>query len=201
MIRVLVAEDMNVIRTALVTMLSLEPDIDVVAQLEHGEEVLPAILRHNVDVAVLDIELKGIDGLSVAQQIERHASKTAVLMLTAYGTPSKVRQALAVSVRAFLTKDCEADTLLDAIRKVANQEWVLSPELIAAAFKQADNPLNENQAHVLRAIAAGATISEAARQLRLAPGTVRNYVSQSLAKLKARNRIDAIRIAKENSWI
>ncbi|TMR21426.1 response regulator transcription factor [Nonomuraea turkmeniaca] len=202
MIRILLAEDQHVIREALATLLSLESDIEVVAAVDSGDAALAAALTHRPDVAVLDIDMPGArDGLDAAGELRTRLPECRTLMLTGHGKPGHLRRALASQVDGFLLKTAPPDELTSAIRKVARGERVLDPSLAVTAWNLADNPLTPREADVLRLAAAGAEAPEIAAQLFLSAGTVRNYLTAIVAKLNARNRTDAARIAAEAGWI
>ncbi|MEV5603541.1 response regulator transcription factor [Streptomyces sp. NPDC052299] len=202
MIRLLLAEDQHVIRTALAMLLGMEDDIDIVAEADTGATALAKALVHQPDVAVLDIDMPGdMDGLDAAARMTTQVPGCRLLMLTAYGKPGHLRRALAAKVHGFLLKTAPPDELLAAVRKVASGERVLDPSLAVTAWDLADNPLTAREAVVLRLVAAGAEATEAAAQLHLSVGTVRNYLTAIVAKLNARNRTDAARIASEAGWI
>ncbi|GAA3314921.1 response regulator transcription factor [Nonomuraea dietziae] len=201
-IRVLLAEDQHVIRGALVALLGLEQDLEVVAAVESGDEVVAAALAHRPDVAVLDIDMPGvIDGLEAAGELRTRLPGCRTLMLTAYGKPGHLRRALDAQVDGFVLKTVPPEELAAAIRKVAAGERVLDPSLAVTAWDLADNPLTPREADVLRMAADGAEATEIATRLFLSAGTVRNYLTAIVAKLNARNRTDAARIAREAGWI
>jgi two-component system response regulator DesR len=198
----LLAEDQHVIREALVTLLSLEPDIEVVAAVASGDAAVAAALVHRPDVAVLDIDMPGaIDGLDAAGELRAKLPGCRTLMLTGHGKPGHLRRALAAQVDGFILKTVSPDELAAAIRKVAQGERVLDPALAATAWHLADNPLTPREADVLRLVASGSEPPQIAGQLFLTAGTVRNYITAIVAKLNARNRTDAVRIASEAGWI
>ena len=201
MISVLLAEDMHMIRAALSALLRLEPDIDVVAEVTRGDEIVPAALRSRPDVAVLDIDLPGVDGITASVELREKLPGCRVLVLTAMGQPGQVRRALNSGIEAFLVKDAPGDRLADAIRRTAQGLRVLDPELVAAAVEYGASPLTLREATVLREAARGAPAEEIARRLHLSPGTVRNYLTGAITKTGARNTIDAIRIAQDAGWI
>lgn len=202
MIRVLLAEDQHVIRGALVALLGLEPDIEIVAAVESGDAVLAAALAHRPDVAVLDVDMPGeIDGLDAAAKLRAELPGCRTLMLTGHGRPGHLRRALASQVDGFLLKTAPPDELTAAIRKVAQGERVLDPSLAVTAWNLAENPLTPRDADVLRLVASGAEAQEIAAELFLSVGTVRNYLTTIVSKLNARNRTDAVRIATEAGWI
>ena len=201
MIRVLVAEDMHMIRGALVALLSLENDMEVVAELERGDTIVETALRTRPDVAVLDIDLPGLDGLTVAAQLHEQLPECQTLVLTAFGKPGNLLRALKAHVRGFVVKDAPAETLVDGIRRVSRGERVLDPELVATAMETGSTPLTTREADVLRAAASGISTDQIATRLSLSPATVRNYLSNAISKVGARNRIDAIRIARDAGWL
>jgi two-component system, NarL family, response regulator DesR len=201
MIRVLVAEDAHLIRTALVALLSLEPDIEVVAEVERGDKVMAAARDTVPDVAVLDIDLPGLDGLRVAELLHDERPDCHVLVVTGLSQPGHLLRALQAHVRGFLLKDSPADKFLAAIRRVAAGERVLDPDLVAIALETGTSPLTARELDVLRTAATGVSTDEIASELSLSPPTVRNYLSNAIAKLGARSRIDAIRIARDAGWL
>lgn len=201
MIRVLIAEDMHLIRGALVALLSLEDDMEVVAELDRGDEIVPNALRTQPDVAVLDIDLPGVDGLTAAGQLYDKLPECRCLVLTGLSQPGNLLRALKVHVRGFIIKDAPADTLADGIRRVAAGERVIDPDLVAAALETGASPLTQREADVLRAAEDGISTDQIATHLALSPATVRNYLSNAITKVGARNRIDAIRIARNAGWL
>jgi two-component system, NarL family, response regulator DesR len=200
-IRVLIAEDQHLIRGALVALVGLEPDMEVVAEVDRGDTIEAAVLTHHPDVAVLDIELPGIDGLAAAALLGQSVPDCQVLVLTGLSQPSHLLRALQGKVRGFLPKDAPVDQLAQAIRRVAAGERVLDPAMVAAALEAGTSPLTDRETDVLRAAAAGGSVEEMASDLYLSGGTVRNYLSNAIAKLGARNRIDAIRLARDAGWL
>jgi two-component system response regulator DesR len=200
-IRVLIAEDMHLIRGALVALLSLEDGMDVVAELDRGDQIVEAALRTRPDVAVLDIDLPGLDGLSAAALLHAELPSCRTLVLTGLSQPGTLLRALKVHVRGFIVKDAPAATLADGIRRVAAGERVIDPDLVAAALETGASPLTSRETDVLRAAAGGVSTEQIGSELALSPATVRNYLSNSIAKVGARNRIDAIRIARDAGWL
>jgi two-component system response regulator DesR len=200
-IHVLIAEDMHIIRGALVALVNLEPDMHVVAEVERGDAIENAAIAHRPDVAVLDIDLPGMDGLTAAAHLQRSLPDCHVLILTGLSQPSHLLRALEGKVRGFLPKDAPVDQLAAGIRRVAAGERVLDPALVAAALETGTSPLTDRETDVLRAAANGNAVDEMAAELYLSPGTVRNYLSNAIAKLGARNRIDALRIARDAGWL
>lgn len=201
MIRVLIAEDMHMIRAALVALLSLEDDIVVVADLSRGDEVVKTAIETTPDVAVLDIDMPGMDGLTAAEQLHHQLPECHSLILTGLSQPGNLLRALQAHVRGFIVKDNPAETLVDGLRRVARGERVIDPALIAAALETGSSPLTAREVDVLRAADSGSSTAEIAAAESLSPATVRNYLSNAISKLGARNRIDAIRIARTAGWI
>ncbi|MER6578399.1 response regulator transcription factor [Nonomuraea sp. NPDC001023] len=202
MIRVLLAEDQAVIRHALATLLGLEADFEIVAAVESGDAAVASAAAHRPDVAVLDIDMPGtLDGLAAAAEIRARVPSCRTLMLTAYGKPGHLKRALAAQVDGFLLKTAPPEDLVAAIREVTRGGRVLDPSLAVTAWDLADNPLTPREADVLRLVAGGAEAPDIARRLHLTAGTVRNYLTAIVAKLNARNRTDAVRIATEAGWI
>lgn len=201
MIRVLIAEDQHIIRRALVALISLEEDLEVLAQLERGDQVVAEARRTLPDVAVLDIDLPGLDGLAAAEQLHKEVPSCKVIMLTGLSQPGNLLRALKAHVRGFIPKDARADTLVDGIRRAARGERVIDPALIAAALETGTSPLTPREADVLKAAESGIPTKDIAQRLSLAPTTVRNYLSSAIEKVGGRNRIDAIRIARDAGWL
>ena len=201
MIRVLIAEDQHIIRGALVALVGLEADMEVVAEVDRGDAIEPTAIAHRPDVAVLDIDLPGMDGLTAAARLHDSLPGCQVLILTGLSQPSHLLRALEGRVRGFLPKDAPVDQLTDGIRRVAAGERVLDPTLVASALETGTSPLTDRETDVLRAAAGGSSVEEMAAELYLSGGTVRNYLSNAIAKLGARNRIDAIRVARDAGWL
>jgi two-component system response regulator DesR len=201
MIRVLIAEDMHMIRGALVALLTLEHDMEVVAELERGDMIVPTALETHPDVAVLDIDLPGMDGLTAAEQLHQRLPECRALVLTGLSQPGNLLRALKVHVRGFIIKDAPAETLADGVRRVASGERVIDPELVAAALETGSTPLTTREADVLREAERGLPTEQIAVRLSLSPATVRNYLSNAISKVGGRNRIDAIRIARNAGWL
>jgi two-component system response regulator DesR len=200
-IRVLIAEDMHMIRGALVALLRLEPDIDVVAELDRGDAIVETALKTRPDVAVIDIDLPGLDGLSAAASLRVKLPTCQTLVLTGLSQPGNLLRALKVHVKGFLLKDSPAPALANAIRSVAAGRRVLDPELVAVAVETGASPLTDRETDVLRAAVSGRSTEEIGSLLNLSPATVRNYLSNAISKLGARNRMDAVRIAREAGWL
>jgi two-component system response regulator DesR len=200
-VRLLLAEDQVMIREALAALLSFEGDIEVVAQVGRGDEVLQAAMDTDPDVAVLDIEMPGMDGLAAAAELKRSHPRTKVVILTTFGRPGFLRRAMESGVSGFVVKDSPADKLSQTIRRVLAGEKVIDPELAAAALADGINPLTPRERDVMEASADGGTIAEIAARLYLSEGTVRNYLSGCIQKTGARNRAEALRIASERGWL
>ncbi|MFG2044043.1 response regulator transcription factor [Dactylosporangium sp. NPDC048998] len=201
MIRILHAEDQGMVRDALGRLLNLEPDLEVVAQASTGDEILPAALRTLPDVALLDIELPGLDGLNATAALRDALPACRVLILTTFGRPGYLRRAVEAGASGFLVKDGPVDQLAAAIRRVVAGERVIDPALAISALSAGPSPLSARERDVLIAAADGATISDIARRLHLSEGTVRNYLSAAIGKTGARNRTEATRIATANGWL
>ncbi|KIF68129.1 MerR family transcriptional regulator [Streptomyces sp. AcH 505] len=201
MIKVLLAEDQSMVREALAALLGLEPDIEVVAQVARGDEVLAAARAAEVDVALLDIEMPGMTGIEAAGELRDALPGVKVIVLTTFGRPGYLRRAMESGADAFLVKDAPAAQLAEAVRKVLAGERVIDPTLAAAALADGANPLTDREREVLRAAAGGSTNAELAALLHLSQGTVRNYLSTAIQKLAARNRTEAVGIAREKGWL
>jgi two-component system response regulator DesR len=201
MIKVLIAEDMHMIRGALVALLSLEDDMEVVAELDRGDQIVQTALLTRPDVAVVDIDLPGLDGLTAAEQLSQRLPECRTLVLTGLSQPGNLLRALRVHVRGFIVKDAPAETLADGVRRVARGERVIDPELVAAALETGSTPLTARETDVLRAASSGIPTDQIAARLSLSPATVRNYLSNAISKVGGRNRIDAIRIARDAGWL
>ncbi|GAA1748434.1 response regulator transcription factor [Aeromicrobium alkaliterrae] len=201
MIRVLIAEDQHMIRGALIALLSMEDDIEVVADLDRGDHIVTAAGSTSPDIAILDIDLPGLDGLTAAGHLRHVLPDCRVLILTGLAQPVHLLRALELQIRGFLPKDAPAHQLADAVRRVHAGERVLDPSMIAAALETGHSPLTEREADVLRAAESGTTTAEIGAQLHLSPATVRNYISNAVAKLGSRNRTEAIRTAREAGWL
>ncbi|HET6688657.1 MAG TPA: response regulator transcription factor [Rubrobacter sp.] len=200
-VRVLLAEDQAMVRGALSALLSLEDDIEIVAEASRGDEVLPAALDTLPDVALLDIEMPGGDGLEVAAVLHERLPSCLVVILTTFGRSGYLKRAMESGAVGFLLKDAPASDLAGAIRSAMKGERVVDPALAAAALSEGDNPLTEREREVLVASEGGATIEDVAARLYLSEGTVRNYLSTAIKKLGARNRVEAARLAERKGWL
>ncbi|MEU9110382.1 response regulator transcription factor [Streptomyces sp. NPDC048483] len=199
-VRLLLVEDQSMVREALAALLSLEPDLEVVAQAARGDEVLPAARAHAVDVALLDIEMPGISGLDAAAALRHEFPGIKIVILTTFGRPGYLRRAMEAGADAFLVKDAPAARLAEAVRRVLRGERVIDPALAVAALADGASPLTEREREVLR-MADGATNAEIAADLHLSQGTVRNYLSLAIQKTGARNRAEAVRTARDKGWL
>jgi two-component system, NarL family, response regulator DesR len=189
------------VRGALASLLGLEDDIEVVAEIERGDRVVSAARAHRPDVALLDIEMPGMDGLAVAGELTRELPEVRALILTTFGRPGYLRRALAQGARGFLLKDAPAGELASAIRKVAGGGHAIDPALAAAAIAAGESPLTAREQEVLSAARSHETAADIAAALYLSEGTVRNYLSAAIRKLGARNRSEAIDLAVEQGWL
>ncbi|MFI8340285.1 response regulator [Streptomyces sp. NPDC085639] len=200
-IRILLAEDQSMVREALAALLGLEPDIEVRVQVARGDEVLAAARAHDVNVALLDIEMPGMTGIEAAAALHAELPALRIVILTTFGRPGYLRGAMEAGASAFLVKDAPAAQLAAAVRKVLEGERVIDPTLAAAALAEGANPLTDREREVLREAETGATNAELAARLHLSQGTVRNYLSTAIQKLAARNRAEAVRAAREKGWL
>jgi two-component system response regulator DesR len=189
------------VREALAALLSLQGDIDVVAQVARGDEVADAVVEHGVEVAVLDIEMPGMTGIDAAAEVRRRSPGTKVVIATTFGRPGYLRRAMESGADAFLVKDAPAAELAETIRRVLHGERVIDPTLAAAALAEGANPLTGRERDVLAAAADGSVNADIARRLHLSEGTVRNYLSMAIQKTGARNRTEAVRLAREKGWL
>ncbi|GAA0516786.1 DNA-binding response regulator [Paractinoplanes deccanensis] len=201
MVRILVAEDMRILRDTLVAVLNLEDDFEVVAEVAAGDRIVPAAREHRPDVALVDIDLPVEDGLAAAVRLREEVPACRVLVLTGLGRPAELRRAVAARVAGFLLKDAPSDDLVAAVRAVAAGGRVFDAELALSALEAAANPLSAREAEVLKRYAEGVSAAEIAGELFLSYGTVRNYLASAVTKLGARNRVDAARIAGDAGWL
>ena len=201
MIRLLLADDQELIRSALAVMLDLEEDFQVVASVGRGDEVAAAAREHQPDIALLDIEMPGLDGLAAAGVLAQQVPGCRPIILTTFGRPGYLRRAMESGARGFVVKDAPPEQLADAIRRVAAGERVVDPALAAATLASGTSPLTARERDVLVAARTGATVPEIAGKLFLSEGTVRNYLSATIAKTGTRNRVEAIRAAEEQGWL
>ncbi len=201
MIKVLLAEDQGMMRGALALLLGLEEDIEIVAQVGNGDEILPKALETRPDIALLDIELPGRSGLDAAADLRSGLPECRVLILTTFGRPGYLRRAMEAGACGFLVKDGPVEDLAAAIRRVLAGERVIDPALAAAALSAGPNPLTQRERDVLAAAVDGATVADIAAKVHLSPATVRNYLSAAIGKTSTRNRMEAVRAARQNGWL
>lgn len=200
-IRVLLAEDQSMIRGAMAALLSMEADLEVVGQVARGDAVVPEALRVRPDVAVLDIEMPGLDGLSAAAALRTAMPGCRVLIVTTFGRPGYLRQAMEAGATGFVLKDLPASELASAIRLVAVGRRVVDPALALDALAEGSNPLTDREREVLAAATEQATVADIAATMSLSEGTVRNHLSAAIQKVGARNRGEAARIARDKGWL
>jgi two-component system response regulator DesR len=201
MIRILLAEDQGMVRGALAALLALEPDMEIVAEVARGDEVAARALESQPDVAMLDIEMPGADGLTAAAELRAKLPSCRVMILTTFGRPGYLRRAMESGAVGFLLKDAPAAQLAAAIRRVMAGERVVDPALAVSALSEGVSPLTDRERDVLAAASHGASIAEIASTLYLSEGTVRNYLSVAMQKLGAHNRIEAAHLAEQKGWL
>ena len=201
MIRVLLAEDQAMVRGALAALLGREQDIEVVAEVARGDEVVQAALAVQPDIAVLDIEMPGGDGLAAAQALRKALPACRSVILTTFGRSGYLRRAMESGAVGFLLKDAPAAELAVALRRVMKGERVVDPELALSALSEGNNPLTTREREVLSVALSGVSLEEIAARLVLSEGTVRNHLSTAIQKLGARNRMEAARLAEQKGWL
>jgi two-component system, NarL family, response regulator DesR len=201
MIKLLLADDQALVRGAMAALLDMEPDLTVVAEVGRGDEVADAVRAHDVDVALLDVEMPGLDGVAAARAVRATAPACRVLMVTTFGRAGYLRQAMAAGASGFIVKDTPARQLADAVRRVHEGLRVVDPGLAAQSLAQGDSPLTDRESDVLRAARDGGTVADIARELTLSEGTVRNHLSAAIGKTGARTRAEAVRLAVDNGWL
>lgn len=199
--RVLLAEDQAMVRGALVALLELDPGVRVVAQVARGDEVLAAARMHRPDVALLDIEMPGLDGLAATAALTAALPECRVVVLTTFGRSGYLRRAMENGAAGFLLKDAPSSELVGALRRVVAGERVVDPGLAAQALSDGDNPLTARERDVLRTAGDGAPVDDVARRLFLSPGTVRNHLSAAIRKTGTRTRIEAVLAAERRGWL
>ncbi|HEX2306881.1 MAG TPA: response regulator transcription factor [Jatrophihabitantaceae bacterium] len=200
-IRLLLADDQQLVRSALAALLELDEAFEVVAQVGRGDQVVAAAREHQADVALLDIEMPGVDGLAAAAALAQEVPQCRVIILTTFGRPGYLRRAMESGALGFVVKDAPAEQLADAVRRVAAGERVVDPALAAATLAGGASPLTGRERDVLVAARSGATVADIAGKLFLSEGTVRNYLSAAIAKTGVRNRVEAVRVADERGWL
>jgi two-component system, NarL family, response regulator DesR len=200
-VRVLLAEDQAMVRGAIAALLALEEDIEIVAEASRGDEVVALALESGPDVALLDVEMPGGDGLDAAAALREKVPSCRVIILTTFGRAGYLKRAMENGAAGFLLKDAPSSELAKAIHKVMRGERVVDPDLATLALSAGDNPLTDREREVLAASEGGATIEDVAARLYLSEGTVRNYLSTAIKKLGTRNRIEAARLAEKRGWL
>jgi len=200
-IRVLIADDQALVRGALVALLRLENDIEVVAEVGSGAEAVVAARTHNPDVALLDVQMPGMDGLTAAAELHAVAPTCRVIVCTTFGRPGYLARAMAAGAAGFVVKDAPPEQLVDAVRRVHSGLRVVDPVLAAESLASGRSPLTPREYEVLLAAARGGTVAEVAKQVGLSQGTVRNHLSAAMGKTGARTSADAVRLAEERGWL
>jgi len=200
-IRLLLADDQALVRGALAALLDLEPDLSVVAEVASGDEVVGAAREHRPDVALLDVEMPGMDGIAATRALREAMPGVRVLIVTTFGRPGFLRRALQAGASGFVVKDTPARQLADAVRRVHSGLRVVDPVLAADSLVSGESPLTTREAEVARAARDGGTVADLARELFLSEGTVRNHLSSVIGKTGARTRAEAVRIAEDNGWL
>lgn len=201
MIRVLLADDQALVRGALAAMLSIESDIEVVAEVGSGDEVVPAAQRSRPDVALLDVQMPGKDGLTAAAELRKAMPGCRVVVCTTFGRPGYLARAMAAGAAGFVVKDAPPEQLVEAVRRVHAGLRVVDPALAAESLASGASPLTEREREVLLAASDGGTVSDVARTLHLSEGTVRNHLSSAIGKTGARTRAEAARLAEDRGWL
>ena len=200
-IRLLLADDQALVRGAMAALLDMEPDLTVVAEVGRGDEVVAAAVQHKPDVALLDVEMPGLDGVAAARALRAALPACRVLMVTTFGRAGYLKQAMAAGASGFIVKDTPARQLADAVRRVHEGLRVVDPALAAQSLAQGDSPLTEREADVLRSARDGGTVADIARELHLSEGTVRNHLSSAIGKTGTTTRAEAARVAEERGWL
>lgn len=201
MIRLLLADDQALVRGAIAALLDLEPDLEVVAEVDDGARLVAAARADRPDVALVDVQMPGLDGIAATRELHRELPGVRVLMVTTFGRPGYLRRALQAGASGFVVKDTPARALADAVRRVHSGLKVVDPALAAESLAAGDSPLTGRETEVLTAAAQGGTVADIARAVCLSEGTVRNHLSAAIGKTGARNRADAVRLAEENGWL
>ncbi|MGZ4502187.1 MAG: response regulator [Nocardioidaceae bacterium] len=200
-IRLLLADDQALVRGALAALLALEPDLDVVAEVARGDEVVPAAREHRPDVALLDVEMPGLDGIEATRALKADQPGVRALIVTTFGRPGFLRRALQAGADGFVVKDTPARQLADAVRRVHSGLRVVDPVLAADSLVAGESPLTARETDVLRAARDGSSVAAIAGRLFLSEGTVRNHLSAAICKTGASNRGEAVRVADDNGWL
>ena len=200
MIRIVLAEDQAMVRGALIALLKLEPDFEIVGDAANGELAWDLIKQHQPDLLVSDIEMPKLTGLELAQRVKERATNVRVVIVTTFARAGYLRRALDAGVRGYLLKDAPSAQLADALRQVHRGNRVVDPQLAMAAWTEQD-PLTDRERQVLRLAGEGSSSAEIAEQLSLSQGTIRNYLSEIISKLAVSNRIEAYRLARQKGWL
>jgi two-component system, NarL family, response regulator DesR len=200
-IKLLLADDQALVRGALATLLGLEPDLEVVAEVGRGDEVVPAARATRPDVALLDVEMPGLDGIATTRALRAALPSCRVLVVTTFGRPGYLRRALEAGAGGFVVKDTPARQLADAVRRVHAGLRVVDPALAAESLAAGSSPLTAREIDVLRAARDGGTVADLAAGLHLSEGTVRNHLSSAIGKTGARTRAEAVRLAEDAGWL
>jgi two-component system response regulator DesR len=200
-IRLLIADDQALVRGAMAALLDLEPDLEVVSEVGRGDEVIDAAKKSKPDVALLDVEMPGLDGIEAATALRTAIPGVRVLMVTTFGRPGYLRRAMEAGAAGFVVKDTPATQLADAVRRVHQGLRVVDPSLAAETLVAGTSPLTGRESDVLRAAREGGTVADIAKELHLSEGTVRNHLSAAIGKTGARTRAEAARIAIDNGWL
>ena len=200
-IRLLIADDQALVRGAMAALLDLEPDLEVVSEVGRGDEVIDAARKSKPDVALLDVEMPGLDGIEAATALRTAVPGVRVLMVTTFGRPGYLRRAMEAGAAGFVVKDTPATQLADAVRRVHQGLRVVDPSLAAETLVAGTSPLTGRESDVLRAAREGGTVADIAKELHLSEGTVRNHLSAAIGKTGARTRAEAARIAIDNGWL
>ncbi|HVX53921.1 response regulator transcription factor [Nocardioides sp.] len=201
MIKLLLADDQALVRGALSALLGLEPDLEVVAEVGNGADVVAAVLEHRPDVALLDVEMPGLDGISATAAVRKAAPEVKVLIVTTFGRPGYLRRALQAGASGFVVKDTPAPQLADAVRRVHSGLRVVDPKLATDSLVAGESPLTQRETEVLQAARDGSSVAGIAAKLFLSEGTVRNHLSAAIGKTGASNRTEAVLIADGNGWL
>ena len=200
-IRLLLADDQALVRGALSALLGLEPDLEVVAEVGSGQEAVAAVLAHHPDVALLDVEMPGMDGIAATAEVRKASPGTRVLIVTTFGRPGYLRRALQAGASGFVVKDTPAAQLADAVRRVHAGLRVVDPALATDSLVSGESPLTTRETEVLQAARDGSSVAVIARKLFLSEGTVRNHLSAAIGKTGASNRAEAVLVAEGNGWL
>ncbi|AOT09864.1 response regulator transcription factor [Pseudoalteromonas luteoviolacea] len=197
---ILVVEDQALVRNAIAALLSLEPGLEVVGQVEDGQQALEFLARNTPDIVLSDIEMPNVTGLELAQEIQKQYPKVKVVIMTTFSRSGYIRRAMESNVKGFILKEAPSDYLINALKKVSVGQKVIDPELAMNALDDND-PLSDKERKALKLAGEGLKTKQIAEALYLSEGTVRNYLSDAIAKLNATNRIDAARIARQKGWL